>query len=131
MRSCVILTLAISLGACATSGTEPIAAPPPTTPASTPASDFFRAPEVMRESGTDAVIGARAQALTRRFGAPRIDLIEGDARKLQFAGQSCVLDIYLYPLQAGGDPIATHVEARLRAGGKDTDRAQCIAELQR
>ncbi|PKP90329.1 MAG: hypothetical protein CVT76_09985, partial [Alphaproteobacteria bacterium HGW-Alphaproteobacteria-15] len=66
----------------------------------------------------------------RRFGAPRIDLAEGDARKLQFAGPSCVLDIFLYPLSAGAEPTATHVDARLRQGGAAVDQGACIRELE-
>ena len=71
-----------------------------------------------------------AAALTRRFGSPRIDLAEGDAHKLQFAGAACVLDIYLYPLSAGGPATATHVEARLRQGGAPADPGACIREVE-
>lgn len=88
-------------------------------------------PEVMSSQGLGGVIGSPAAALTRRFGAPRIDLAEGDAHKLQFAGAACVLDIYLYPLSAGGQPTATHVEARLRQGGAPADPGACISEVER
>ena len=33
-------------------------------------------------------------------------------RKLQFAGERCVLDVFLYPLREGQEPVATYVEAR-------------------
>ncbi|MEM7779678.1 MAG: hypothetical protein AAF697_04700 [Pseudomonadota bacterium] len=82
-------------------------------------------------NGLDSIIGASANTLTARFGAPRLNRIEGDARKLQFVGEGCVLDIYLYPLQAGGAPVATHVEARAQQGGGVIDRARCIAALTR
>ena len=98
----------------------PTGAPPPS----------FRSPEVQRARGLDGVIGAQAGALTQRFGQARIDLVEGDARKLQFLGSACVLDIFLYPLAAGDEPVATHVEARLRKDGSDTDRARCIREVE-
>lgn len=90
----------------------------------------FRTPQVMRGAGLDSVIGERAAALTQRFGEARIDLAEGDARKLQYISERCVLDIYLYPLQSNADPVATHVEARSRQGGAETDRAGCIAEVE-
>ena len=69
--------------------------------------------------------------LTQRFGQARIDLTEGDARKLQFLGSACVLDIYLYPESEGAQPVATYVEARRRSDGADTDRADCIREVER
>lgn len=90
-----------------------------------------RAPQIMRSGALDGVIGERAASLSRRFGDARIDLAEGDARKLQYVSDRCVLDIYLYPLEANADPVATHVEARNRQGGADTDRAGCIAEVER
>jgi len=86
-------------------------------------------PEVMRLPGLDSVIGADAGRLLREFGMPRIDLREGDVRKLQFAGAPCVLDIYLYPPEGGGAPVATHVEARRASDGQDVDRSQCVQAL--
>ena len=50
-------------------------------------------------------------------------------RKLQFAGPPCVLDVYLYPLRPGAEPVATHVDARRESDGRDVDRAACIAAL--
>jgi hypothetical protein len=87
-------------------------------------------PQVMSPAGLDGVIGTSASELTRRFGEPRLDMGEGDARKLQFAGSSCVLDIYLYPVTAGGAPTAAHVEARLRQGGAAVDQGTCIREVE-
>ena len=87
-------------------------------------------PQVMAAKGLEGVIGAPAGTLTRRFGAPRIDLAEGDARKLQFAGASCVVDIYLYPPAPGAEPTAAHVDARLRQGGGAIDRGACIREVE-
>ena len=90
----------------------------------------FRAPAVTQGSGVDSVIGQAAPSLTNRFGDARIDRVEGDARKLQFVSEACVLDIYLYSLEAGAAPVATFVDARLRQGGADTDRARCIADVE-
>lgn len=100
-------------------------------PATAPRSSIVVVPEVMGAAGLGGVIGSRADALTGRFGQPRIDLAEGDARKLQFAGRSCVLDIYLYPVAAAAEPTATHVEARLRQGGAPADPGACIREVER
>lgn len=95
-----------------------------------PRSTVVVVPEVMAPAGLGGVIGSSADALTRRFGPPRIDLAEGDARKLQFAGSACVLDIYLYPVSAAAAPTATHVEARLRQGGAPADPGACIREVE-
>lgn len=109
---------------------KPVAAPrkPPVT---AKAAAAVPQPEVMHLPGLGGVIGARAGALLQEFGTPRIDLTEGDVRKLQFAGTQCVLDIYLYPPGAGGEPVATHVDARRASDGKDVDRGQCVAALRK
>jgi hypothetical protein len=88
-------------------------------------------PAVMHLPGLDGVIGANASLLLREFGTPRIDLKEGDVRKLQFSGTPCVLDIYLYPPETGGDAVATHVEARRSSDGQDVDRAACVQALRK
>ena len=80
--------------------------------------------------GLESVIGRGARALSALFGAPDLDVREGSARKLQFLGPACVLDVYLYPPRGGGDPIATHVDARL-PDGRDMDRSSCVAALSR
>lgn len=81
--------------------------------------------------GVEGVIGAGVSQLTRQFGTPRLDVWEGDARKLQFSGTPCVLDVYLYPPAAGREPQATYVEARRPSDGRDVDRAACIAGLRK
>ncbi len=119
------------LAGCAGGGSKP--APDPRhaqRPATAARSSIVVVPEVMGTAGLGGVIGSRADALTGRFGSPRIDLAEGDARKLQFAGRSCVLDIFLYPLAAAAEPTATHVEARLRQGGAPADPGACIREVE-
>ena len=129
--------LATALGGCAggvSPARKPSAAVPrpgfrPAAPA-TPRSTIVVVPEVMAPAGLAGVIGAPAAALTNRFGNPRIDLAEGDARKLQFAGPTCVLDIYLYPVAAAAEPTATHVAARLRQGGAPADPGDCLREVE-
>ena len=79
--------------------------------------------------GVAGVIGNDAAGLIRQFGKPRLDVIEGDARKLQFSGTACVLDAYLYPPVAGKEPLATYIDARRPSDGQDVDRAACIAAL--
>jgi hypothetical protein len=103
---------------------------PPTRP-TPPLVTHPRAPAIMRLPGLEAVIEQNAESLVRRFGAPRLDVREGDMRKLQFAGEPCVLDVFLYPLQEGGEPVATHVEARRASDGQEVDRAACVAALRR
>jgi hypothetical protein len=81
-------------------------------------------------TGLENVLGRTARTLEAQFGKPVLDVREGPARKLQFAGAACVLDAYLYPPKGGGEPIVTHIDARLR-DGRDLDRASCVAALTR
>lgn len=124
MRSGISLgALVLALSGCASS--------PKPVPAAAPVRvGVVRVPQVMAAQGLEGVIGSGAGTLTRRFGVPRIDLAEGDARKLQFAGASCVLDIYLYPPAPGAEPTAAHVDARLRLGGAAVDGGACIREVE-
>ena len=119
-RATFVLLAAAALTGCATSPrvAPPVRnEPPPTTPAHGP-------------TGLEAVMGRTAAGLTALFGTPGLDIREGPARKLQFGGPACVLDAYLYPPARGGDPVVTHVDARL-PDGRDTDRAACIGTLSR
>jgi len=95
----------------------PMLKPPPRRPA-----------QVLAAPGLQGVIGADAEALTRLFGTPRLDVREGDARKLQWSGTACVLDAYLYPPETGTRATATFVDAR-RGDGRDVDRGACVAAL--
>lgn len=81
-------------------------------------------------TGLENVLGRTARMLEAQFGKPALDVREGPARKLQFANGACVLDAYLYPPKGGGEPIVTHIDARLR-DGRDLDRASCVAALTR
>ncbi len=119
----IMAAAALALAGCA-GGSKPAPAPAPVR------TGVVRVPQVMAPQGLEGVIGQDARTLAQRFGTPRLDVAEGDARKLQFSGQACVLDIYLYPLRPGIDPVAAHVEARLRQGGAEADRGACIREIE-
>ncbi len=148
MNRLTVLAILPLLGACVTNaqtapaagtisgavGPRPAArsvSPPPTRPEPAITRGTFKAPRVMNLPGVEGVIGANAADLQRLFGAARLDVFEGDARKLQFSGEPCVLDIYLYPMREGGEPAATYVDARRASDGLDVDRASCIAALKR
>ena len=121
------LATAATIGAATLlSGCVPSAAPPPRAAAAVPPP----APAAAM-LGLDSVMGSSARNLIARLGAPGLDSREGGARKLQFLGAACVLDAYLYPPREGrGEPVVTHVDARL-PDGRDMDRASCLAALSR
>lgn len=147
MRKCLFLPLGLLLAACgggdsrvASTGVPVTDAPPPRTgpaqvPPTRPAPPPVQqsadpmAPRVMQLPGLEGVIGASVGELQRQFGAARLDVYEGDARKLQFVGDACVLDVYLYPLRRGAEPTATYVDARRPSDALDVDRAACVAAL--
>jgi predicted small lipoprotein YifL len=142
MRFASLLALALvpALAACGGSGGKVASAsakPAKTalakqkTPVRAPLAGTPMSARVQSLPGVEGVIGAGVTDLTRRFGTPRLDVIEGDARKLQFAGTACVLDIYLYPVARGGEVQATYVDARRASDGQDVDRAACIAALRK
>jgi hypothetical protein len=126
------LALAALLAACGVQPARPVSAPPPqiTRPAAAPPPPRPQA-QVQRLPGLEGVIGADARTLIDLFGSPRLDLREGDARKLQFTGEPCVLDIYLYPPDRGGTPRATYVSARRASDGREVDQASCVEALRR
>ena len=78
-------------------------------------------------AGVGKVQGQTGPLLIAQFGPPRIDLREGPARKLQFAGPICVLDAYLYP-QGRGEAVVTHIDTRQR-NGTPIDQASCVVAL--
>jgi hypothetical protein len=106
------------LGACASSQGA--------TPA--PSTNAPERPQSYSVTGLESVIGRTARTLETQFGRPALDIREGTARKLQYSSAVCVLDAYLYPPAAGGEPIVTHVDARL-PDGRDIDRASCAQAL--
>lgn len=136
-----ILALAPLLSACGGAGGE-VQSASAKAPASSPPARVLKyrqpvrqpappPPQVQRLTGLEGVIGATPGELTRQFGAARLDVWEGDARKLQFAGDACVLDVYLYPGAQGREPQATYIDARRASDGKDVDRPACIQALKK
>ena len=114
-----LLAAIAALPACAPN--QASAPPPSLTPVRT---------QVYSVAGLENVIGRTARVIETQFGRPELDIQEGTARKLQFTGAACVLDVYFYPPKGGGDAIVTHVDARL-PDGRDFDRASCVAALAR
>jgi hypothetical protein len=114
----LLLALSVPVAACAptTAKQPPTVAAPAAAPRYSPL-------------GLEGVIGRTAGVVVGQFGKPVLDVREGTARKLQFIGPACILDTYLYPPAAGGEPIVTHIDARQR-DGRDMDRASCVAALQ-
>ncbi len=80
--------------------------------------------------GLEAVMGKDVATLKGLFGEPRLDLQEAVGRKLQFTGNACILDTYLYPDGKSGQEVVTHVDAR-RSDGAEVDRAACVDALRR
>lgn len=111
------------LGACAT-------APTPAAPSPQPAKPYIAPPKPIKldKRGLEAVLGAEEPALVKLFGKPRLDVVEVNGRKLQFMGEPCVLDAYLYPDNKGVERV-TYVDARNRDGAA-VDRAACVEALQ-
>ncbi len=128
-----ILALSLPLAACAAGSAAPRPQSRPAIKLPTPVRPPVKSPppraQVLTAPGLEGVIGATAGDLTRQFGPARLDVWEGDARKLQFASPTCVLDIYLYPPGKGTEPQATYVDARRSSDGQDVDRAACILAL--
>jgi hypothetical protein len=123
--------VAVALSACASTGgtTGGKTRPSSTrTAVRTPVATPIRDPQFRMEPGLEGVIGATQAQVIGQFGKPRLDVWEGDARKLQFNGTACILDIYLYPTSRSREPLATFVEAR-RSDGRDVDKAACVGAL--
>ena len=141
MRRNMLMALAVVplLAACGGGGgkvaSASVKAPPKATSAASAAAPRPpmryrpRNPVVQNLPGVEGVIGANAAGLTRQFGQPRLDVWEGDARKLQFSGTACVLDAYLYPEKPGAEPTVSFIDARRATDGLDVDRAACVAAL--
>ncbi len=120
LRYPIVLALAAGLAACA--APQKVTAPVrPTLPARS---------TTLNVKGLEAVLGKGQRDLEKLFGQPRLDIREFDARKLQFVGNACVLDVFLYPEGSGGAQIATYVDAR-RKDGQSVDRAACVDALRK
>jgi hypothetical protein len=118
MRNLVFLGVLL-LAACA-----PRPAP---TPVPAPATAALAAPS---QHDHRTVNGMTAGELIQHFGRPRLQIVEGEGTKLQFAGPNCVLDVYLYPLSGGGAPRATLIEARNFQGGEFSAQS-CAAAIEK
>lgn len=139
LRMALALAGTALVGACVSAPDQPARPPaslpkPSRLPARLPA---VRAPaplppaRVLSAPGLEGIIGASPADLARLLGTPRLDVAEGEARKLQFVGPSCVLDAYLYPPRSGAEPRATYVETRRASDAQDVDRAACVASLRK
>ena len=114
MRRILALSLTLTLAACmARQPQTPVAQPIPTRP------------EPVEQGG---LTGLTAQELVGRFGAPTLQIREGNSLKLQFRGRRCVMDTYLYPSGRSGALKVTHVDTRTPTGG-EFDQAACIFSL--
>jgi hypothetical protein len=114
MRILVTLVAALLLAGCA--------AQPPETPAE------IAPPAPVAPSVSGSLIGLTAGEAMARLGQPVLQVREGPGLKLQWRGQACVLDAYLY-LQGSVERI-TYVDTRL-ANGSNTPQPACIASLAR
>jgi hypothetical protein len=115
----LILAALLFVAACAP---RPAATPVPQPVAPTPVSTGLH--------DHRTVNGMTAGELIQHFGKPRLQIVEGDGTKLQFAGPNCVLDIYLYPPSgSSGTPRATYIEARNLQGG-DVSAQSCAASIE-
>lgn len=77
------------------------------------------------------LVALDSREVGERFGTPALTVREGDGTRVQYrAGESCVLDLFLYPGVGGGVPRVAHVETRNRQG-RPVDRAACVAALER
>lgn len=128
-----VLPMLAACGGGATSGAPSVksvsTAPPPIVRNPTRRPPPKPQAQVLSLPGLQGVIGATASDLNRQFGAARLDVWEGDARKLQYSGTACILDVFLYPPAEGREPQATYVDARRTTDGREVDRAACVAAL--
>ena len=119
MKAWLVVAGALALGACGGEVPRPRSASHVPVPGTAPSAPL--------PTSLTAVQGRTASALIAQFGQPHLDMTEGRARKLQFAGPICVLDAYLYP-QRRGEPVVTHIDTRQR-DGSPIDPASCVAAL--
>ena len=76
------------------------------------------------------MLGRNEKSLRAQFGEPRLNIVEGDGRKMQYVTAKCVVDIYLFPPAAGKEAAVVHIDARDDAG-RDMDRDSCVLQLTR
>ena len=98
-------------------------------PAPTPLPTKAATPSTPTQHDHRTVNGMTSGDLIQHFGKPRLQIVEGEGTKLQFAGPNCVLDVYLYPPPGGGAPRATLIEAR-NSQGSDVNAQSCAAAIE-
>lgn len=113
MRRHLAFSFSILAAACAP---RPEAVPAPARPVT--------APQVRQSS----LFGLTAPELVGHFGKPVLQIREGNSVKLQFRGNRCVLDAYLYP-STGNELRVTYVDTR-GPSGAPIDQAACIFALE-
>lgn len=125
-KAALVSSAVIALAGCAVApAAAPVRsnAPPPVS-----------APPPINTQGLSGIIGRTDSELVALFGPPRLDVMEGQARKLQFSGTNCVLDVYLYPPEKSGKSAqerkSTYADARDLQGAA-VDRAACVKALRR
>jgi hypothetical protein len=111
MRRYIAISVSLLLAACATAPRQESVAPAPAVP--------------QQPADQNSLLGLTAQQLYGRFGAPALQIHEGNSLKLQFRTARCVIDAYLYPSANGGMKV-TYVDTRLPSGA-DVSQAACIA----
>ncbi len=87
-------------------------------------------PTPLETKGLESILGLTAAQLERSFGKARLDVSEANGRKLQFSGDSCIMDAYLYVPDGKKTAVVTHIDAR-RSNGAAVDRAACVEALRR
>ena len=85
-------------------------------------------PPPVQQVRQTSLYGLDAQELVGHFGKPKLQIREGNSVKLQFRGNRCVLDAYLYPARDGQMRV-TYVDTR-GPSGADMDQAACILALE-
>ncbi len=130
-RSVAIVSIAaLTLSACVSTGGVSNGRSSRPSTGMRPATDPHTGGTARPPAGAEGLGGRDQPALIRMFGQPRLNIREGTGVRLQFRGERCVLDTYLYPARDGAAPVVTHVDART-PDGADADRAACISALQR
>lgn len=135
IRPLATLALPLALAACGGATATGTSTRGPVTAGQLPPTNLHRGGTLPGRGNTEAggggqVMGRTAAQLIRDFGTPRLDVTEGPAHKLQFAGDRCVMDAYLYAPRSGADPVVTHIDTR-SPDGADVARDACIATLPR
>lgn len=75
------------------------------------------------------LLGMTPPTLLVELGTPPVTRVENPAEVWQYAGNGCVLDIFLYD-QGQGQKVV-HYEARDSVSAQATDARPCFAELLR